>query len=183
MMPPRIAVITLVVLGLWITAWATGVTGRFTFESIRDLLAGSGFLGVVAFAIAFSAGQLLRVPSFVFVAGAVAVCGRNSGILVALFGALISAIVSFAVVRALAGQPLADVQRPLAQRLLRNIDRRPVLTVALLRLMFQTAPPLNYALPMTAVGWRHHLIGSVLGLPVPVTVMAFFFDWLLNGRV
>ena len=118
----------------------------------------------------------------VFVAAAVAVYGRNSGILVALLGALISATVSFAVVRAFAGRALADVQRPLIRRLLTHIDNWPVLTVALLRLIFQTAPPLNYALPMTAVRWRDHLVGSVLGLPVPVGVMAFFFDWLLHSR-
>ena len=139
-------------------------------------------LGVVAFIVVFSAGQLLRVPSLVFVAAAVAVYGRNSGILVALLGALISATVSFAVVRAFAGRALAVVQRPLIRRLLTHIDNRPVLTVALLRLMFQTAPPLNYALPMTAVRWRDHLVGSVLGLPVPVGGMAFFFDWLSHSR-
>ena len=58
------------------------------------------------------------------------------------------------------------------QRLLTNIDTRPVLTVAPLRLIFQTAPPLNYALAMTTVRWRDHLVGSALGLPVPVIVMA-----------
>jgi uncharacterized membrane protein YdjX (TVP38/TMEM64 family) len=183
MMPPRIALITLVVVSLWIAAWATGVTARFTSESIRSVLAGKGIWGVVAFTAVFSAGQLLRVPSFVFVAAAVAVYGRNSGILVALLGALISATVSFAVVRAFAGQALADVQRPLIQRLLRSIDSRPVQTVAALRMIFQTAPPLNYALPMTAVRWRDHLVGSVLGLPVPVIVMAFFFDWLLHRTI
>ena len=92
---------------------------------------------MVAFIVVFSAGQLLRVPSLVFVAAAVAVYGRNSGILVALLGALISATVSFAVVRAFAGRALAVVQRPLIRRLLTHIDNRPVLTVALLRLMFQ----------------------------------------------
>src|SRR5262249_6404331 len=111
-------------------------------------------------------------------AAAVAVYGRNSGIFVALLGAITSATVSFAVVRRVAGQALADVQRPLVGRLLKKIDSHPVLTVALLRLIFQTAPPLNYALPMTRVRWRDHLIGSVLGLPVPVIVMASFFDWL-----
>ena len=166
--------------GVWIAAWATGVTECFTSESIRNLAAGRGVWGVLGFIVVFSAGQLLRVPSFVFVAAAVAVYGRNPGTPVALLGALISATVSFAVVRAFAGQALAEVQRPLIRRLLTNIDRRPVLTVALLRLMFQTAPPLNYALPMTAVRWRDHLLGSVLGLPVPVIVMAFFFDWLLS---
>src|SRR5438445_6257894 len=75
--------------------------------------------------------------------------------LVALLGALSSVNVSFAVVRAFAGHALADVQRPVIWRLLRsNIDHRPVMTVALLRLIFQAAPPLNYALPMTAVHCR-----------------------------
>ena len=116
MMPPgwyRLLFLTLGVLGLWIAAWATGVTGRFTSDSIRSLVAGRGFWGVVAFIVVFSAGQLLRVPSLVFVAAAVAVYGRNSGILVALLGALISAMVSFAVVRAFAGRALADIRRPL----------------------------------------------------------------------
>jgi len=179
----RLLFLTLVVLGLWIAAWATGVTGRFTSESIRSLIAGRDIWGIVAFIVVFSGGQFLRVPSTVFVAAAVAVYGRNGGILVALLGGLVSAIVSFAVVRAFAGQALVDVQRPLIQRLLRHIDSHPVETVALLRLIFQTAPPLNYALPMTAVRWRDHLVGSALGLPVPVIVMAFFFDWLLNRSV
>jgi uncharacterized membrane protein YdjX (TVP38/TMEM64 family) len=179
----RLLFLTLVVLGLWIAAWAIDVTGRFTSESIRSLLVGRGLWGVVAFTAVFSGGQLLRVPSVVFVAAAVAVYGRNSGILVALLGALISATVSFAVVRAFAGHALADVPWPPIRRLLTNIDRRPVLTVALLRLIFQTAPPLNYALPMTAVHWQDHLVGTALGLPAPVAVMAVFLDELLHRAI
>ena len=178
----RLLVSTLVELAVWTAAWATGMSARFTFESVRSMLADAGLWGIVAFMVAFATGQLLRVPSFVFVAAAVAVHGRNAGILVALLGALSSATVSFAVVRVCAAQALADVQHPFIQRLLTHIHRRPVRTVALLRLLFQTAPPLNYALPMTAVRWRDHLVGSVLGLPVPIIVMGFFFDWLLHGR-
>jgi len=75
----RLLFLSLVVLSLWIVAWATGVTGRFTSESVRSLLAGRGLWGVVAFTVVFSAGQLLRVPSFVFVAAAVTLYGRNFG--------------------------------------------------------------------------------------------------------
>ena len=176
----QLLLLTIVIVGFWIAAWATGATGRFTSESIGSLLAGRGLWGIVAFVALFSGGQLLRVPSTVFVAAAVTVYGRNSGIIVALVGSLVSATVSFALVRTFAGHALADVQRPFVRRVLRDIENRPVMTVALLRLMFQTAPPLNYALPMTALRWRDHLVGSVLGLPVPVTVMAFFFHWLLH---
>ena len=169
-----------VIVGLWLTAWATGVTGLFASESISRLLAQRGLWGVALFIAFFSAGQLLRVPSTVFIAAAVAIYGRSLGAFVALLGALVSATVTFAVVRAFAENALADVQRPVVRHLLSTIDSRPVVTVALLRLFFQTAPPLNYALAMTSIRWRDHLVGSLLGLPVPVTGMAFFFDWIVH---
>jgi uncharacterized membrane protein YdjX (TVP38/TMEM64 family) len=88
----RLVILTLVILALWIAAWATGLTGRFTTESIRGLLTGSGLWGLVTFNVLFAVGQLLvRVPSPVFVAAAVAVWGRNIGIVVALLGAVLSA--------------------------------------------------------------------------------------------
>ncbi len=177
----RLLVVTVIVLALWTAAFVSGATGRFTPERLRAVLAGQGLWGAAAFVAVFSVGQLLRVPSFAFVAAAAAVYGKTGGIPVALLGALVSATVSFAVVRAFAGAALADVKHPVIRRLLAKVDTRPVLTVALLRLLFQTAPPLNYALPMTALRWRDHLLGSALGLPVPVSAMVFFFDWLFHG--
>jgi uncharacterized membrane protein YdjX (TVP38/TMEM64 family) len=179
----RLLFLMVVIAGIWLTAWATGVTGRFTVDRIRGVLGQRGFWGIAAFIAFFAAGQLLRVPSTVFVAAAVGIYGRSLGTLVALLGALVSATVTFAVVRTFAGHVLADVQRPVVRHLLSKIDRSPVVTVALLRLLFQTAPPLNYALAMTAVRWRDHLLGSLLGLPVPVTGMAFFFDWIVHLTV
>jgi uncharacterized membrane protein YdjX (TVP38/TMEM64 family) len=99
---------------------------------------------------------------------------------ISLLGALVSINVTFAVVRTFAGEALADIQRPFVRRLLSRIDSQPVMTVALLRLIFQTAPPLNYMLPMTSVRWRDHLVGSVLGLPVPMAVMVCLFSKLLR---
>lgn len=166
------------IVGLWLTAWTTGVAARFTVDGIRSLLGGKGPLGALAFTALFAAGQLLRVPGPVFVATAVAVYGRNFGTLVALLGALVSVTVSFVVVRTFAGTVRTDVQ--LVRRLLSKIDNRPVMTVALLRLTFQTAPLLNYALPMTTVRWRDHLLGSMLGLPVPVVLISWFLNWVLR---
>lgn len=176
----RLLLLVMVIGALWITASATGVTAHFHVDNVRRFLQGEGPWGVLAFTAIFSAGQLLRVPGTVFIAVAVAVYGTGLGTLVALLGAFVSVNVSFAVVRAIAGRPLADVHRPVARRLLSGIDRRPVTTVALLRLFFQTAPPVNYALAMTAVRWRDHLLGSAMGLPVPIAVMALFSDWLLR---
>jgi uncharacterized membrane protein YdjX (TVP38/TMEM64 family) len=178
----RLLFVALVSVGVWIAGWATGFTDQFTQENIRNLLARRGVPGMLAFGGVFAVAQLLRVPSPVFIAAAVAVYGKDTGAVIALLGALTSATVSFTAVRSLAGHALADVAHPLIRRSLRHLDHHPIMTVALLRLIFQTAPPLNYALAMTAIHWRNHLWGSMLGLPLPVVAMAWFFDRLLKGR-
>ena len=60
----RLLFLVLVILGLWITAWATGVTGRFTSESIRSLLAGKDVISTS------DGGGIVR-------AARVPVCGRE----------------------------------------------------------------------------------------------------------
>src|SRR5262245_62038563 len=118
----RLLLATLLILGVWIGAWATGLTGRFTADNIRTLLPGHGLWRLAAFVMLFSTGQLLRVPSPVFIAAAVAVYGLTVGVVVGISGALVSATVTFSVVRALAGQTLTDVQLPLLRQLLLVID-------------------------------------------------------------
>jgi hypothetical protein len=129
-----------IVLGLWIAAWATGVDQFFHRDAVRALVEGAGVRGFAAFVVAFSVGQLLRVPGPVFVAAAILVYGTGMGTVAAIVGALVSVNVSVIFVRSIAGQPLTTLDRPILRRLFRGIDQHPVLVVATLRLIFQTAP-------------------------------------------
>lgn len=179
--PYRLMLLLLVVGGLWLTAWATGANRLFDRERLRTLVEAAGIWSVAVFVVVFSVGQLLlRIPGPVFVGVAILAFGRATGTLAALVGAVVSVTVSFMVVRAIAGQPLDYVQRPIVRRLLSQIDKHPVAVVAILRFIFQTAPPLNYALAMTQVRLRDHLIGSALGLPLPIAAMALVLDWLVH---
>jgi uncharacterized membrane protein YdjX (TVP38/TMEM64 family) len=176
----RLVLLLLVVGGLWLTAWATGANRLFDVERLRTIVKAAGVWSGAVFVVAFSVGQLLRIPGPVFVGVAILAYGRTTGTLVAVLGAVVSVTVSFIVVRAIAGQPLANVQRPIVRRFLSQIDKHPIAVVAILRLVFQTAPPLNYALAMTQVRLRDHLIGSALGLPLPIAAMALVLDWLVH---
>lgn len=178
--PYRLLLLLLVVGGLWLTAWATGANQLFELERLRRIVEAAGIWSVAVFVLVFSAGQLLRIPGPVFVGVAILVYGRGAGTLAAVVGAVVSVTVSFIVVRSIAGQPLAYAQRPIVRRFLSQIDKHPVAVVATLRFIFQTAPPLNYALAMTQVRLRDHLIGSALGLPLPIAAMALVFDWLVH---
>ena len=90
---------------------------------------------------------------------------------------------SFYVVRLIGGQPLGDIKRPLARRILARLDEHPLQTVAILRFFFWMAPPLNYALAMSKVRYRHYLLGSAIGLAIPIPLVVLFFDWLAGASM
>jgi uncharacterized membrane protein YdjX (TVP38/TMEM64 family) len=56
-----------------------------------------------------------------------------------------------------------------------------VRSVALSRLVFQTVPALNYVLAMSGVKFRNYLLGTLLGLPVPIALYCVFFDYLATA--
>lgn len=176
----RLIVLLLVVGGLWSTAWATGANRVFDVERLRTIVEATGIWSGAVFVVVFSVGQLLRIPGPVFVGVAILAFGRTTGTVAAVVGAIVSVTVNFVIVRTIAGQPLAYVQRPIVRRFLSQIDKHPIAVVAILRLIFQAAPPLNYALAMTQVRLRDHLIGSTLGLPLPIAATALVLDWLLH---
>ncbi len=146
---------------------------------VRDTVESAGAWGILAFTGIFTVGELVHVPGLVFVAAAALAYGGFLGVAVALLGAIVSVTVSFVVVRRLGGQPLEVLETSWVRRFLDNLDERPIVTVAVLRLLFWMAPVLNYGLAMTGVRLRDYVVGSALGLIPPVTVSVLLFDWFL----
>lgn len=175
----RLAAMVTLVVGSIVLAKVTGVDERLTPEAIRGFMEGAGVLGFVLFLGVFALGELVHVPGVFFVAAAILAYGRGLGGLAAYAGAVLSVIVSFLVVRGVGGQMLADVRRPWLRKILAGLERRPIRVVAILRLILWMAPPLNYALAMSTVRLRDYMIGSALGLLIPIALASLFFDWVV----
>ena len=139
----------------------------------------AGPLGWLVYICVFTLGELVQVPGFIFVGAASLAYGKVLGFFLAFFAAVISVCVSFAVVRTVGGKALAEFDNKLMKRMLARLDERPVMTVVSLRLVFWIAPPLNYALGLSNIGFRDYLIASAIGLIPPILGMTIFFDWLL----
>jgi uncharacterized membrane protein YdjX (TVP38/TMEM64 family) len=92
--------------------------------------------------------------------------------------AVISCTFTFVIIRALGGDALRLLHNRLAVRILRELDAYPIASVALLRILFQTAPALNYALAMSGIKFRNYLVGTLIGLPIPIALYCIFFDIL-----
>ena len=166
---------------LWVR-YGTAFGASLSTARIRELVQHAGAAGVAIYLLAFTVGELLHIPGLVFVGAAVLSWGRLGGGVVAYVGALVSLSLSFLVVRGIGGKALADVQwkwRPV-RALLARLDRQPIATIALLRLILWIAPALNYALALSAVRFRDYLAGSAIGLLLPVAILSLVVERLLR---
>jgi len=175
----RIGALILLMTGLYAVGRATGLTEDLSTERVRALMHVAGVWGFAAFVALFAVGELLHIPGLVFVGAAVLAYGRFGGGAASFVGALVSLTVTFIVVRAVGGKPLKHIRRPLMARMLAQLDEKPVRTVALLRLIFWMGPMLNYGLALSSVRYRDYLLGSAIGLMMPIAVAVMVFDWVL----
>ncbi len=176
----RIGFLALVLGGVYWLAYAAGVLDQASPEGIRDLVAQYGILSVFVYLAAFSLGQLVYVPGMFFVVAGSLAFGGVYGFLWAMLGATLSVTLSFLVARLVGGTPLADPRRGWVKVMVRRLDARPVSSIFFLRSIVSTAPWLNYLLGMSSVSYRDYLVGSVLGMLVPVMLTVVFTDWLLQ---
>ncbi len=176
----RLAALAAVVVALVVAGRLTGLTDRLSVPALRAAVATAGAWGPVFFVAAFCVGELVHVPGFAFVAAAAFAYGPVDGAALSFVGAVAAQSVTFAFVRAVGGKPLATVRWRFVRRLLGHLDRRPVRTIALLRLLLGIAPPISYALALSGVRFRSYLVGSALGLVVPVAIISFASAWLLS---
>lgn len=176
----RLVLLGAVMAGLFAVGHATGLSERASVENLRALVEHLGVWGIAAFVVLFALGEFVHVPGIVFVLVALLAYGRVTGAVVAYLGALASVSFSFVLVRRVGGQALAHVRRAWVARLLERLDRHPIATIAALRLVLFLLPVVNYALAMTRVRYRDYLLGSALGLALPMVIIAYAFDWVLS---
>jgi uncharacterized membrane protein YdjX (TVP38/TMEM64 family) len=157
----------------------TGLTDKISVESVRASVEDAGVLGMVVFVAAFTLGGLIHIPALIFIAAAVAAYGRVAGTAVAFAGAVVSVTTTFIVIRAVGGQALAEVKRPLLVKMLRHLDDRPIRTLILLRTVFWVSAPLNYTLALTRLKLRDYVVGSAVGLVIPIALLSLVFHELL----
>jgi len=159
----------------------SGLRDHFNLAFVRQLILQHRVGGLILFVLLFSLGNLIQIPGLVFLAAAVVTLDRFWGGVVTYVAAVISCALTFVIIRALGGDALRSLRNRVASRILRELDARPVASVALLRVLFQTAPALNYALGMSGIKFRNYLIGTLAGLPLPIALYCIFFDILAIG--
>ncbi|MEQ1663667.1 MAG: VTT domain-containing protein [Thiobacillus sp.] len=156
----------------------SGLRAHFSLDYLRQTLAVHPVGGLLTFMAIFTLGNLVQIPGWIFLAAAVLTLGKTGGGLATYLAALLACSVTFFAIRLLGGDALRKIDTPLAKRLLSQLDAHPIRNIAALRVVFQTLPPLNYALALSGVRFRDYFMGTLLGLPLPITVYCLLFDYL-----
>ncbi len=159
----------------------SGLRDHFNLAFLRQLILQHRIGGLVLFVLLFALGNLIQIPGWVFLAAAVLTLGRTWGGVATYVAAVTSCVITFVTIRALGGDALRQLTNRVAVRILREIDARPIASVALLRILFQTVPALNYALALSGIKFRSYLIGTLAGLPLPIALYCIFFDLLVSA--
>jgi uncharacterized membrane protein YdjX (TVP38/TMEM64 family) len=156
----------------------SGLRGHFSLEFLQQRIAENRVSGLLIFVLLFALGNLIQIPGWLFLAAAVLTLGRSWGGVATYVAASISCVLTFFAIRMVGGDALRQLKSRTAMRILGQLDAQPLRSVVLLRVLFQTVPALNYALALSGIQFRQYLIGTLLGLPVPIALYCVFFDYL-----
>ncbi len=156
----------------------SGLRAHFNLEFLRQLIGEHQLSGLLIFILLFTLGYFIQIPGWLFLAAAVLALGRTLGGLATYVAAMVSCVTTFLVIRLVGGDVLRQLDKQFITRILRHLDEHPIRSVVIARTLFQTAPPLNYALAMSGIQFREYLIGTLLGLPLPIFLYCLFFDYL-----
>jgi len=178
----RIFLIVALVLGLLMLGKFTALGDWFNLQNILSSIQEAGIWGFVIFLALFVAGSFLQIPAMIFVLVALLVYGPINGTVLGYIGVVVAMSVNYFTIRKLGSGAINQLKHNWVQRLLARLDQKPVTTVILLRLIFWAAPVLNYTLAMTAIKPRHYLLGSIIGIIIPILLFSgavYFFEQMV----
>jgi uncharacterized membrane protein YdjX (TVP38/TMEM64 family) len=157
-----------------------GIRSDLSPKNIKDLFLTYQTWGILIFCLAFSLGNLLYIPGWIFLVGAVFALGKEWGGLVTYIGAIVSSLISFIIIQRIGGDSLRSLNGKLANKFFSKLDKHPITSILFLRMIFQTVPALNYALALARVRLHHYILGTLLGLPLPIFIYCYFFEFIFK---
>ena len=174
----RLFALLLMVLALTLLERGLGLRNYLHLHYLQQQLHAHPLRGLALFVALFALGNLLHLPGWIFLAAAVYSFGRLDGGVLTYVAASISCVTTFVSIRLIGGNLSSSLNRPLVLRLLAQLHAHPVRNVLILRTLFQTLPTLNCALALTEISLRDYVLGTLLGLPLPIAVYCLLFDYL-----
>jgi uncharacterized membrane protein YdjX (TVP38/TMEM64 family) len=178
----RLITILVVVILLLVLSKFTALGAWFNMENITSFIKSTGPWGFLMFSVLFILGSFLQVPAMLFVLIAILIYGPFDGAILGYVGVIIAMSVNYLVIRTIGSNVLNEFKNKHAQKILSKLDSSPIRTIIILRLIFWASPVLNYTLAMTNVEPKQYIVGSSIGIILPIiffTGAVYFFEEII----
>lgn len=174
--------LTLVAATICITVWlyASGTYASLDPEAMRTWLQQAGALGGVLFISAYCVLQPLGVRSLFFLLTAPLIWDPATAFALSWAGTVAASIVAFWFARFVAREWVQRRLPPGIRRLDERLALRGLRTVLLLRLLFFTAPTLQFALGVSRVRLGAFVTGTFFGV-IPFTALMTLLGAQINA--
>jgi uncharacterized membrane protein YdjX (TVP38/TMEM64 family) len=176
----RLWLVLVFLLVLWAAFRLSGLDSHFSAQFLRERFEAHKVEGLLIFTGLFALGNLVQIPGWIFLASAVVALGPFWGGMATYLAACVTCVSTFWLIRLLGADALRVIKGRWSARLFAQLDAHPLRSVVALRLLFQTVPALNYALALSGIRFRHYVLGTLLGLPLPILLYTVFFGTLAN---
>jgi uncharacterized membrane protein YdjX (TVP38/TMEM64 family) len=173
----RLIFLLILLISLYIIGKVTGVS-NLDIKAIQSYVENAGYWGYGLFVSIFCAGEFVHIPGVVFFGAGILAYGKVLGSVIGFIAATASVCFSFVMVRSIGGKVLDKIERPFFKKILQRLDEKPIRAIIILRTCLWMFPPLNYTLALSSVRFRDYLIGSAIGLVLPLALVSICFDWI-----
>ncbi len=178
----------LAVVTILVVAQQTGILHQFGDPGrVRESMQALGPWGYVAFIAAYTMLQPFGVPGTVFVIAASLIWPWPIAFALSMTGTMAASVVGFSFARFVARDWIATRIPKRFRRYDEALEKRGFLTVVILRFIFWMPPLLHASLGISKVRFWAHFWGSFVGYIVPLLLMAYFgqkvLDWMKNAPV
>ena len=162
----------------------SGFSKYFGLEYLTQTIENTGLFGIVLFGVVYVIGTLMNIPGMIFLFVLFLVYDGFGGFCIGYVSTLIAMLAHFFFTRGVAGEVLKEIRHPLVKKYADRLAERPLSTTIILRLLLLISPPVNYALAFSSIRTREFVLGSMIAMPVNLTLnyllTIYAKDWMLN---
>ncbi len=170
----RIVAVLVVVTGL-VVAHRLGVFEQFAApEKVKQTLVDLGPWGYVAFLLAFALLQPFGMPGTIFVFAAPLIWPWPIAFALSMTGTMAASTIGFSFSRFVARDWVAKIIPKRFKKYDEALEKRGLLTVAVLRFIFWMPPLLHAFFGISKVRFWAHFWGSLAGYFIPLLLVSYF---------
>ncbi len=179
-MNKRLLAIFIFFLSLFLISKMFGIHEKISWSYIHGLLMENKFISIVSYIVLFVFGNLVQIPGWVFLGGAVLALGKFYGGLLTFLSALVSITVTFFIAKFIGKDALTKIKSNYVKNLISKVNESPLKNMIIIRIIVQVFPPVNVALALSGVSFSKYFIAVLIGLPIPLLGYCYMFEELFR---